>query len=35
MISLKPYEGYVVSDTVKTNISKNILASKTWKKNEI
>jgi hypothetical protein len=28
MISLKPYEGYVVSDTVKTNISKNILASK-------
>jgi hypothetical protein len=28
MISLKPYEGYVVSDTVKSNISKNILSSK-------
>lgn len=28
MISLKPYEGYVISDTVKTNITKNILASK-------
>ena len=28
IISLKPYEGYVVSDTVKTNITKNILASK-------
>ena len=28
MISLKPYEGYVISDTVKTNITKNILANK-------
>lgn len=28
MISLKPYEGYVVSDTVKTSITKNILANK-------
>ena len=28
MISLKPYEGYVISDAVKTNITKNILASK-------
>jgi hypothetical protein len=28
MISLKPYEGYIVSDTVKSNISKNILANK-------